>query len=497
MNQSIHLGAASAVESWGPCQWLRAAMVSAARGDYAAAIAGCTNALRLEPTKVSAMRQLAGLYAQRSDLEGAIDWARQAVAASGGELDCVLELAGYLESDRDLDEAVAMLESLVPEHGDDARVLACLGGCRILRGELRMGEVLLRRAVALAPCAETRTRLGIGLWRLHRRDEALTELDRAVRDDPANLHSRFVRSHLLLELGDYARGYADREAYDAIYPPALRDRAWAGEPVAGRRVYMYAQHGLGDTLQYLRYVDLLVARGAIVTLAVQRPLLPLLRARSKAAAVIGLSDPTPDYDVQVRLMDMPAILGERADEVPCSIPYLFAEPSRVERLRPLIERLPRPRVGVCWRGNPQQKDGLIRSCELDEIARLGAAGVSLVSLQRGADTHELAARGIAWIPELDEDGPFLDTAAAITLLDLVVSIDTSVAHLAGGLGAEVLTLLPYWSDWRWRVDRSDTPWYPNMTLFRQQRPHEWGPAIKRVAARLARRRGEFQRGEYP
>ncbi|HVI00229.1 MAG TPA: tetratricopeptide repeat protein [Enhygromyxa sp.] len=474
------------VEHWTAHQWLIAAGLSEARGDYAEAFAGYTNALRLDPMNLDGMECLARIHERSGDREGAITWLHQAIAASRGQLKFQLLLAAQLECDRQLDAAVELLTGLQAQHPDDPRVLAALGSSLLLRGELADGEALLRRAVELAPdSAPVRTQYAIGLWRLHRWDHALAQLEHAERDQPDNLHTRFVKSHLLLELGDYHRGYADRESFDAHYPPRLRERAWMGETLAGKQLLVYAQHGLGDTLQYVRYVDTLQRLGAIVTLMVQPPLLPLLRNIAGAARVLTLVDPVPAHDLQVRLMDIPGILGHAVDEVPREIPYLHAEPQRIRQQLTRLQSFARPWVGICWQGNPRQKDGLIRSCELATLARVGEAGATLISLQRGVDSRELAAHGVVDIPELDADAPFLDTAALIQCLDLVISVDTSVAHVAGALGAKVWMLLPYWSDWRWMIERTDTPWYPTMRLFRQDRPHSWDSVIHRVTRELS------------
>jgi tetratricopeptide (TPR) repeat protein len=474
------------VPQWSASQWLDAARLSEARGDYARAFAGYTNALRLDPMSLDAMECLARIHEGAGDREGAIEWLYHAIAASRSPLKFQLSLAAQLECDRQLDAAVELLTGLRSRHPDNPRVLAALGSSLLLRGELAEGEALLRHALELAPRSATvRTHYAIGLWRLHRWDQALAQLERAERDQPGNLHTRFVKSHLLLELGDYARGFADREAFDAYYPPLLRRRAWTGEALSGKRLLVYAQHGLGDTLQYVRYVQTLQRLGAIVTLMVQPPLLPLLRDVAGASRVLTSTDPIPVHDLQVRLMDIPGILGHAVDEVPREIPYLEAEPRRVSQQLRRLRPLARPWVGICWRGNPRQKDGLVRSCELGTLVRLREAGATLISLQRDVEPSELAAHGVVGIPGLDEDAPFLDTAALIRCLDLVISIDTSVAHLAGALGAEVWMLLPFWSDWRWMTERTDTPWYPTMRLFRQDRPHSWDSLIHRVASELS------------
>lgn len=466
-------------------QWLVAGMLAETKGDYPRAYAAYTNALRLDPMNLDGMKGIIRVHDRRADREGAILWIRRAITASRGQLKFQLMLAEQLENDRQLDAAVELLTELRLQHPDNARVLAAMGGVMVLKGALADGEALLRRAVDLDPGAEVRTQYALGLWQLHRHDDALAELERAQRDQPDNLHTRCIKAHLLLELGDYRRGYADRVALDMAYPPALKERPWGGEALSGKHLLAYAHHGLGDTLQYVRYVRTLERLGAIVTLVVQPQLLPLLRTIAGAARVLPQATGIPPHDYQVRLLDLPAVMGHSVDEVPCEIPYIAADPQRVREQRARLESLPRPWVGICWRGNPHQKESLVRTCGLATLAPLRTAGATLISLQHDADPNELAAHGVVGIPELDADAPFLDTAALIECLDLVITIDTSVAHLAGALGANVWMLLPYWSDWRWMIERTDTPWYPTMRLFRQDRPHVWDDVIHRVHAELA------------
>ena len=468
--------------TWSYSTWLAAAQREEGFNRIAEATAAYQAALRLDPAGIEALSGLARISARMMDHDGAIEWSRRAVFLHEDDLESRLQLASHLQDARRLDEASDVLDALPV---GDARSCAARGTCMILQGHMNEGMRWLRRAVELDPqSCEVRTALGIGLWRCHKRMSAQRELEIARSLDPHDMHTRFVLMHLLLELGDFSAGHADPAAFDAIYPPALVERRWQGQPVAGKRLLLYDQHGLGDTLQMVRYVEVCAELGAEVHLRVRRALLPLLRTLKGLAGISAMDEPMPGFDYQARLLDLVAVFRHTPASLPRRIPYLSAEPARIERMARELAGLPRPWIGVAWRGNVRQKDGLIRSCRVDDLQALTILQGSLVSLQRDASRDEIEALGAIELPGLDGDGAFRDSAALIRSLDTIVSIDTSVAHLAGALGARVLLLLPYWSDWRWMAERTDTPWYPRMRLFRQERPHDWASAVAALAREL-------------
>lgn len=475
--------------TWSYATWLAAAQREESFNRIAEATAAYQAALRLNPTGMEALSGLARISARMLDHEGAIEWSRRAAHLHQDDLESHLQLASHLQDARQLDEASNVLDALP---GEDARTCAARGTCMILQGHMNEGMRWLRRAVELdAHSCEVRTALGIGFWRCHKRMAAQRELEIARSLDPQNMHARFVLQHLLLELGNFSAGYADTAAFDAIYPPALTGRRWQGQPIAGKRLLLYDQHGLGDTLQMVRYVEVCAKLGAQVHLMVRRAMLPLLCTLRGLTGISAMDEPLPEFDFQARLLDLVAIFRHAPASLPQRIPYLSAEPARVERMARELAGLPRPWIGVAWRGNLRQKDGLIRTCTVDDLRPLSKLQGSLVSLQRDASHEEIEALGAIDVAGLDGDGAFLDSAAVIRSLDMVLSIDTSVAHLAGALGARVLLLLPYWSDWRWMADRSDTPWYPRMRLFRQERPHDWSAAVAALVRAL--RSAEIER----
>jgi hypothetical protein len=279
----------------------------------------------------------------------------------------------------------------------------------------------------------------------------------------------------------------------------LGGRLWDGtQDVRGKTVFTYAEQGLGDTLQFCRYATLLAQRGARVVLGVQATLTALLRDFGPGITVIGLSDPVPDYDYHCPLLSLPRAFRTRLDSIPAAIPYLVPDPARVVEWRRRLgagDRL----IGLRWQGSTRRVD-IGRSFPLVCAGALAAVpGVRLISLQQGPGTEQLQSLPDSMrVEELggnfepDPANAFLDAAAVMCCLDLVITSDTSIAHLAGALGCPTWVALKHMPDWRWLLDREDSPWYPTLRLFRQREPGDWQDVFERMASELsvARAKGE-------
>jgi tetratricopeptide (TPR) repeat protein len=271
------------------------------------------------------------------------------------------------------------------------------------------------------------------------------------------------------------------------------DNYWLGDAdLAGQSIILLAEQGLGDTLNFVRYAPLIKAMGAQVTVEVQRSLLPLLepQAQSWGVQVIGRGTPHPPTQWQTLLLSLPHAYGTQATTIPAAVPYLSVPAAYREKWRGAFGARKGLRVGLVCAGNPNYPDDAIRSVKLEVFKPLlELAGVEWVWLQpdiRAADRETLAAYPqVARLGESFAD--FADTAAVVAQLDLVISVDTSVAHLAGALGTPVWILISFLPDWRWMLDRTDTPWYPSATLFRQPRPGDWPGALENVLVALQAR----------
>jgi len=332
---------------------------------------------------------------------------------------------------------------------------------------------------------------GVALQALNRHDEALASFDRALALAPDFADAHFNKSLSLLATGDYARGQGEYEwrwkRSGAGSARHFNRPLWLGEtPLGSRTILLHAEQGLGDTLMFARYVGLLARAGAKVVLEVHPELKALMSRLPGCAAVIGRGEPRPAHDVHCPLGSLPLALKTTPASVPAEIPYIAAAPERVARWSGRLAAHGSPRAAVVWAGNVAHANDRNRSLPLAALAPLWAAErARFVSLQRDlrpGDAEALASAPVLHLgPELDD---FDDTAAVLAQCDLVISVDTSVAHLAGALGRPLWVLLPYAADWRWTAAGERSPWYPSARLFRQPGPGDWDSVVSDVLKAL-------------
>jgi hypothetical protein len=356
---------------------------------------------------------------------------------------------------------------------------------------LEEAEASLERASALDP-ANAVTHFNLGTLAKDRAQPAaaIEHYDRALRIDPNYAQALAARGAALLSLGDFAAGW-DLYEHRACCPQfkMLRISApqWDGSPLAGRTLLVHCEQGFGDTLQFIRYVRQLSADGRTVIAA--PPALVALLAQSGYRELVSLTAPLPLFDVHAPLLSLPRILGTTLDTIPRNVPYLSAEPERIARWGRELSRFDGLKVGIACQGRKEFQGDRFRSIPLEFFAPLAEIpGVQLISLQRKPSLGELAG-GRAPFDVVDfgavlDDPPFVELAALIENLDLVVTSDTAVAHLAGALGAQVWLALAFAPDWRWLLGRDDCPWYPTMRLFRQRRRGDWQEVFADVAREI-------------
>jgi len=335
---------------------------------------------------------------------------------------------------------------------------------------------------------------GSALRALGRVAAALASYDRAVARDPQRAQSHFNRAVCRLTAGDFARGWPEYEwrwqlAGFEKDSPLPRLALWLGEEeIAGRTILLHAEQGQGDTIQFCRYAPLVAERGAVVVLAAQPLLKSLLASLPGVRHVLGPDDTGPPPDFRCPLMSLPGIFGTRLASIPASIPYLAPPAGRLQEWSRRLGAAKGPRIGIAWSGNPRNRHDRDRTLTLAQLGPIAALGLPLYCLQREMRPGDLA--DFAMFANIEYFGEglrdFADTAALIAQLDLVVSVDTAVAHLAGAMGKPVWTLLPYAGDWRWLLQREDSPWYPTMRLFRQPHPGDWTSVLARVRDELRR-----------
>lgn len=361
-----------------------------------------------------------------------------------------------------------------------------------------------RALVANPAHAEVLNNRGSALAALGRHAEAVASCSKATALNPNYANAQWNESLHRLRLGDFAGGW---EKYEWRWkrPEGLKklrnfaQPRWRGEPVAGKTVLLYTEQGFGDTIQFARYAKLVVGQGARVILEVQPALKSLLVPLGEGIQVVSHGEELPNFDMQCPLLSVPLAFHTELATIPADVPYLAVPSEQVERWSARMPPRRGRRVGIVWSGNATHADDHNRSIALARLAPLfDLPDVQLISLQKGlrdADAHTLAAEPrIFDLAQHFVD--FNDTAAAIAALDLVISVDTSVAHLAGALGKPVWVLLPFCPDWRWLIDRCDSPWYPSAELFRQPRIGDWESVIEQVRQKLSPGSEASSRGSH-
>ncbi|MGI4856210.1 MAG: tetratricopeptide repeat protein [Janthinobacterium lividum] len=402
-----------------------------------------------------------------------------------------------------LERAIGAAPRVWQLHYNLGRVLGSLG-------EYESEMAAYRRALELKPdCVDAYVNLGVALRDLHRFDEALRMFRKAVQLDAQHAGARTNRAQTNLLLGEFEHGWREYEwrwRDGGQHPPFDTRRLWLGEaPLQGRTLLLHAEQGFGDTLQFVRYTALLAGRGARIVLQVQAALLPLLADHSGVDQVVADSAPVPAFDYHCPLLSLPLALGTRAASIPAAVPYLQADAARSAAWRTWLAlpadaqadaqansqahspmRKQRPCIGVAWSGQASHVNDRNRSMALADWLALLACDAAFVSLQK--DVRETDRDTQARLPALRDPASrlttFADTAALIAGLDLVICVDTAVAHLAGALGKPVWVLLPFTPDWRWQMTRDDSPWYPGMRLFRQPARGDWRAVMRDVQAAL-------------
>jgi len=474
------------------------AVAAALQKDFAAAITAFERALQLAPEDAMTLHNYGAALIESGRPAEALASLRRAVELRSHadwhcDLGTALALTGALE------EALAEFRAALELRPESVAALRGLGSTLNSLGLFDAALEPLQRVVASGPeDADAFNNLGIALQHTGRLEEALAAFERALTLDPTRAIARFNYGVALLKAGDFARGW---EAYESRLAGVVRPTPppgavhWVqGLDALDRPLRVVAEQGLGDAIQFVRYGALLRARGVRATLQCDPRLVALLATADGFDAVVPHGE-APSCPAWLPLLSLPRLLGTRVERIPARMPYLRADPARAPRWRARLEAVaPAVRVGIAWQGNPGAERGTLRgrSVPLAAFAPLAALeGVRLVSLQVGAGGEQLAAidfapRVLSFGAELDA-GPqaFLDTAAILDSLDLVVTSDTALAHLAGALGRPVWVALHTNSDWRWLTVRSDSPWYPTMRLFRQSRPGDWAGVFAAMAGELA------------
>lgn len=464
--------------------------------------------INLDPARTEAFRRLGELLLAAGNWVGAENCFARVVDTGilndnpPALIDVLNKLGMTFLKQEKLDEAVLAFRGILEIDPTLAEMHANLAFVCERRGRLEEALAAGLRAVELKPAyAEGHNNLGVAYRALHRLDEARKCFAKAAALRPDFALAQFNLGTVDLMEGRYApgwRGYEWRLLTLDKPPRKLPVPRWDGKPIAGKTLLAHTEQGYGDTIQFVRFLKLARDRSqAKIVLEGPAALLPLLRGVAGADEVIRAGTPLPPIDAEISLPSLPGVLGIEIDDLAGPVPYLrVPEASRAvwrERLALLDQKTGRQdntglKVGFVWSGNPEQQQNVVRSCPLAHFAALATIkGISWYSLQKEADEAQLRAAWSADNPVVAL-GPlcddFADTAAAICELDLIITVDTSVAHLAGALGRPTWTLLSHTPDWRWQLDRRDSAWYPTMRLFRQPQWGDWTAVFEEVVEEL-------------
>jgi tetratricopeptide (TPR) repeat protein len=493
---------------------------------YEEAIAHFREAVRLKPDATGSLNNLGLLLLEQERIGEAIEVFKAAVAAQPMYVDALTNLSLALARANLCEHAVTFLKHALEIDPRCADAHHYLGFSYMTLGRLDEAERHLAAALELKPgTSGYLSTLGLLREKQHRADEATALFHQAVNANPTiaepwnNLacieaavwgnytqalthfnqtlairplyaDAKYHRGMVELTIGNFEHGWADYEFRPTIFQKS-RERysrpRWNAEPLAGKTILLHCEQGLGDTLQFIRYAQYAKNLGATVVCEVQKPLLRLLANTPGIDALVEEGGALPPHDFQIQLLSMANILGIP----PRQQAYLFASAERVGFWKDRIDQIPGFKIGIAWQGEPVFKYDWLRSIPLSEFAPLARlSGHSLISLQKFNGVEQVAVNRetvpvIELQPEIDTTaGAFMDTAAIMKHLDLVVTSDTAIAHLAGGLGVPVWLATMYAPDWRWMTGREDSPWYPTMRLFRQTKVGQWEDVFERMATVL-------------
>ncbi|MBF2026439.1 MAG: tetratricopeptide repeat protein [Oscillatoriales cyanobacterium C42_A2020_001] len=520
-------------------QLLNAALQIYQSGNLGEAENRLRQVLEQQPDDADALHILGVILCQMKRFEEAIRHIQRLVELQPQFAEGWKNLGSALQEQGKFEEAIASYQraiALEPNHPDVHQNLSTA----LLEMDRPFEAVThAERVVALKPdFADGHYNLGYALRRAGHIEAAIASYQQAIalKPDMALAHKNL--GHALLLTGEFPKGFQEIEwrwQQPGWAPRPLTQPAWDGSDLTGKTILLYAEQGMGDTLQFIRYVPFVKAKGGRVIVECQAALLPLLSLMPAIDQLVAQDSSLPDFDVHAPLMSLPRIFGTTVETVPADIPYILVEKSqesgaegvrewmsgRVSEIpstvrlsvstvtldetahaetHPPIHSSPSPfptphhpssianplKVGIVWAGNPGHRNDRFRSCKLEQFRPvLEVANVEFYSLQKGEAEKQLQAHPDLPVQDLsDRLQSFVDTAIAISQLDLVITVDTAVAHLAGALGKPVWLLLMFAADWRWIADRDDTPWYPTMRLFRQTSPGDWAGVFERVAETL-------------
>lgn len=480
-------------------QWLAEGLFHQRQGNYSSALLAYRRVVSRQPDILDAWSNMGAVLRELGRQEEATLACEQALTLDPGNAAALCNL-GCLRGDAgDFSGALTYFEQVLAKEPDHFVAQFQLGWALFNLGRIEDALKADDRAVALNPeSAAVHLNRGYTLMKLARLPEAETAFRKSLALDPGLPIAHWNLAFLRLLEGRYGEAWPDygwrwKLRDTLVSQRTFEQPTWRGESLLGQRVLVWAEQGFGDTLQFIRYLPLLQQRGGRVLLQVQPALVSLLQGCPGSERVLSEGEPLPPFDLQVPILDLPMVFSSTLSDLPCDVPYVSPPtPPAYQPSAAMVEALrtdeARTRVALVWQGNPNQKDNRTRSLDpalFEPLAQL--PNVTWFNLQKYAPGVE--AKPLPPAFKACDLGPllttFADTAYALEHMDLTISVDTAVAHLAGALGRPALVLLSFSPDWRWLIKGDSCPWYPTFRLYRQPAPGAWEAVIQNVLRDLA------------
>ncbi|MGA8148514.1 MAG: tetratricopeptide repeat protein, partial [Gallionellaceae bacterium] len=460
-----------------------------------AALASYSKAIAIKPDHADAYFNQGNVLKELNQLDSVLASYDKAIAIKPDYAEAYINRGTVLQELKQFDAALANYDEAIAIKPDHADAYNNRGNVLKDQGRLDKAAQHYHKALSLKPdYAEAHHNLGIVLTEQGKLEAAVESYHEALSLKPGYAEGLWNKALLCLLLGDFDKGW---EGYEwrwkndnlKLSPRNFTQPLWAGkESLAGKTILLHSEQGLGDAIQFCRYARMVADLGADVILEVKPPLFNLLANLDGVSQLVANGSSLPAFDFHCPLLSLPLAFKTNMGSIPASTPYLTADAGKVARWHVKLGAKSNPRVGLVWSGNAQHKNDRNRSVLLSELLKHLPDDYQYVSLQkerREEDREILQSR-----PDIlhfgDELNDFSDTAALCELVDVIISVDTSVAHLAGALGKQVWILLPFMPDWRWLLDRSDSPWYPTAKLFRQEKNGDWEGVFEKVRSDLVR-----------
>ncbi len=484
------------------CQaYFNRGLAFAAKKDDVNAEKSYRKALEISPTYAKAYFMLGALHKEQNKLEEAVIELGKALELDPNYFDAYLYKARIHTDTRQYKEAIQLFTKAMSLQPDNTQCkLDYANTLNMMNRTQEALDLYFELYKTLTHSPSIIYNIAYTLKKLGRTQEAFQYYHRVLELDPNHAEGHFGLGVAYLSAEDFEHGWKEYEwrwNRSNMAPRNFDQPRWDGSDISGKTILLYAEQGLGDTLEFIRYAKVLKDKGAHVFFASQNPLVDLLSLCPYLDKVVQLHGAVPHFDTHAPLMSLPFIMGTRVETIPAEIPYLHAKPELVEEWKDKLASDTNFKIGICWQGNPNYSTPFLRntvaakSMNVLEFAPLAKIpGVSVYSLQKTTGEEQIKNLPSDFIlhdfgPDFDmTHGRFMDTAAVMKNLDLVITVDTAIVHLSGGLGVPTWMLLPEPSDWRWMMRQSDTPWYPEMRMFRQPQPDDWKSVMQTVTKEL-------------